>query len=71
MNIVFTTHANERMKQRRISHQEIEAVLEKPDTIFYTYEDKKIALKYFKNKTIKVVFSQKDETVVIITAYAD
>ncbi len=71
-NITYTQHALERMNQRRISHQQVEATLEYPDKT-YPSRGKLIAEKMtVHGNTLRVVYSEtsngfKVSTAVVIT----
>ncbi len=66
MNIILSYHAKKRLFERNISFKEVQETIEMPD---YTISkgNKKEAYKKIKNKTLKVVYSEEDKYIKVIT----
>ena len=67
MKIVYTEHAKERLKKRKITEEEISEIIKRPDNT------KKIGGKYYSQKNIgranlEIVY-EKDKYIKIITIY--
>lgn len=68
MKIKYTRHAKRRMKWRRIAPAEIKLVLEHPDKIIRSKNDKKIkSIKTIGKRLIELVYVINDDQIVIIT----
>jgi hypothetical protein len=67
-NIRYTKHAVQRRLERNITDQQINQTLDNPD---YTISDegKTVALRKIAEKTIKVVYIEKETYIKIITVY--
>lgn len=66
--IIFTKHALQRMKERKISKKEVGDVIDNPDSIKRD-TNRIIAKKKFKGKTIEVIFAKEGQKSLIITCY--
>ncbi len=66
--IIFTLHAIERMKQRRISIEEIRNCLKFPDKMIIEHGICK-CIRKVDNKVIIVVFRKEDNKIIVITTY--
>jgi hypothetical protein len=69
MNFAYTDHAKERMAERRISKENIERALRKPDDVSNTKSGRKIARKLIKNKLLRIVYEEENGNFMVITAY--
>ena len=67
MKIRYTLHALERMRQRGISREEVEACLNNPDRIIKDKEFK--CVKRLNNKALIVVYRIEADATIVITAY--
>ena len=68
MRLIYTYHARQRMRQRRIAEAEVVETLEVPDEIMPGDEHEEVAVKQFGTREIRVVFEEiGHETVVIYT----
>ena len=67
MKIIYSNHAKKRMKQRGITEIEVEHILQYPDYIKKSFEEKREAVGELKNKSIKVVFIQTENYINVIT----
>ncbi len=66
--IVYTKHAEERIKQRSISITHIEEVVNDPENVVEENEIE-ISQKIIGDKLLRVVFKRTGNSIVIITAY--
>lgn len=58
MEIIYTNHAEEQIKERCISKEKIESTLTKPDKIIESRADTKIAQKIENKKLLRVVYKK-------------
>lgn len=64
----YDRHARRRMKWRKISEQEVEAVLAEPDKVERTERGRINALKRLGERFIKVTYKDLGEEILIISA---
>ena len=67
MEIVYSSHAIKRMKQRGISELEVEHILEHPFYVKKTIEGLKEAVGTVQNRTVKVVYDETENYIKIVT----
>jgi len=68
VRIIYTQHARQRMKQRKVLEAEVVETLETPDDILAGYQQEDVAVKRFGTREIRVVYEKTSrETVVIYT----
>ena len=68
MQIKYTRHAKQRMKWRRITPTEIKSILENPDKIIKSKNDKKIRnIKTIKKRLIELLYVVENNQLIIIT----
>lgn len=67
MKARYTLHALERIRQRGISREEVEACLNNPDKIIENNETK--CIKKLGNKALIVVYRMEAGAIIVITAY--
>ena len=68
MELIYTTHAKERMLQRSISTREVEQAIIDPD-IQTALVSRIIMVKYLQGRRLEVVTARKDNKIIIITTY--
>ena len=68
MEVRYTLHALERMRQRRISRNIVEACLHNPDKK-ERIEDAYRCVKKLNNKVLVVIYRKTGDSILIITAY--
>ncbi len=68
--IIFIQHALDRLKERGISEELVIEVIRNPDNIDTKSEGRKIAQKLIKGKLLRIVFDDKEESIVVISAYS-
>jgi len=66
MRLILSYHAKKRLIERGIKFSEVQEAVEMPDYSI-SKDDKKEAYKKIKDKTLKVVYAQKDKYINIIT----
>ena len=64
----YDRHAKGRMKWRRISEQEVEAVITEPDKVESTEKERKNAFKQLGSRYLKVTYKDLPEEILIISA---
>jgi hypothetical protein len=58
MNLIYTRHAQQRMRQRKVRQGEVVETLEDPDEIIPNDNRGDIAIKRYGNREVRVVYSQ-------------
>lgn len=69
MRIVFSQHAIERMNQREITKLQVFSTIKSPQEKVESYKDRIIYKRKFGAKTLEVVTTVENKTIVIISAY--
>ncbi|MFH1774675.1 MAG: DUF4258 domain-containing protein [Methanobacteriota archaeon] len=69
MNIVYTNHAEEKIAERKISKTIIEKSLKSPDAVLDSVLGRKIAHKLIKDRLLKIIYTKKKNSYIVITAY--
>ena len=69
MKFEYTSHAEENIKERRLDKKLIENVVRNPDKVIIGKFGRKIAQRIIDNKLLRVVYEEKDDIYIIITAY--
>ena len=67
--IRYSNHAVKRIFERDINEKQIEQTIRFPDYTKTSFEGKKVAVKKFDEKTINVVYIEKETHIKIITIY--
>ena len=67
MKIIYLSHARDRMRQRGITELDVEDILKHPDYVKKSIKNRKEAVGETRNRTIKVVFIEKESYIKIIT----
>lgn len=67
MEIVYSSHAERRMRQRGITRLEVEYILKHPIYVKKSFEGTKEAVGEIKNRTIKIKFIEIENYIRIIT----
>jgi len=65
----LTDHAKKRMKERNISVKDLESALSQPDIVQPTFNQRKIFVKFIRNKRLEVVTVDEGKGIVIVTIY--
>jgi hypothetical protein len=69
MKIIFTVHSRERISERGILVSDIKNAITSPTSELWSYPPTQKIQKVIKGKTLEVVFEQKGQVIIIITAY--
>jgi len=69
MKLVYTDHAKNKITERKISKKIIKNTIKTPDKISENKFGRKIVNKLVKNKLLRVVYSEKKDIYIVITAY--
>ena len=67
--IIYSRHAEEKIKERRIDKEIVESALLDPEEIIHSRDNIKIAYKIVGNKLLRVIFKEEKDIWIIITAY--
>jgi hypothetical protein len=71
MMIRYTRHARVRMRERRVSEEQVEAVVLSPDNWRYGDDDEIIATKKLGKRKVKVFYLSLPEEMKVITVIVD
>ena len=69
MKIVFTVHSRERISERGILISDIKNAIALPTSNLWSYPPTQKIQKIIKGKTLEIVFEQRGQIIIIITAY--
>ena len=69
MKIIFTDHSKERISERGILTSDIKNAIIAPTSNLWSYPPTQKIQKITKGKTLEIVFEQKGQIIIIITAY--
>lgn len=64
---IFTNHAKERMKERKLTEEEIEEVFKNPEYSYPEAKGETNLVKTIKGKKIRIVYREKPARKIIIT----
>jgi len=67
MQIQFTEHARQRMKERKVQAEEVYIVLAEPDGLRYGEDGEIIAAKILGRRTVEIVYIEMDDIQRVIT----
>jgi hypothetical protein len=69
MKIIFTNHARERIRERKILISDVKKGITNPTSHLWSYPPTLKVQKIINGKTLEVVYEQKGQIIIIITAY--
>lgn len=69
MKFDYTDHAEENIEERKLNKSIIEDVVKYPEKVLESKFGRKIAQKVVSNKLLRVIYEQKDNVYIIVTAY--
>jgi hypothetical protein len=69
MNIIFTNHAKERVRERKISISDIKKAVLLPTSRLWSYSPTIKIQKIINGKTLEIIYEQKGQIIIIVTAY--
>ncbi len=67
MHVVFTQHAEKRMRQRDIERDTVRKALKDPDKTLNGELGRKIAHKLIKNKFLRIIYTTQNNKYIVIT----
>jgi len=67
-NVIFTDHASERAQQRKIFTDTVVGTIASPDFVVQRGEERE-AFKKVQDKLLKVVYTEKESFIIVITLY--
>jgi len=67
--IIFSDNALAKLSQRNIPKSKVLEALKRPDQIFSSISDRKVAYKKIRKLYLKVVFIKEGSNIVVITQY--
>ena len=70
-HFIYTNHARRRMIERKVTTDQVQAVVLAPDTWRHGEDDEIIATKYIGKRTVMVVYLTLPEGVKVITVMVD
>ncbi|MEM5793501.1 MAG: DUF4258 domain-containing protein [Candidatus Aenigmatarchaeota archaeon] len=69
MRIIYSNHAEEKIKERELSKKTIETAISCPDKIIESQSGRKIIHKIINKKLLRVVIEEKNDLFIVVTAY--
>lgn len=69
MKIIFTDHAKERVNERRILISDIKKAIKLPTSRLWSYSPTIKIQKIINGKTLEIIYEEKGQIIIIITAY--
>lgn len=69
MSIVFSDHAKDQLRRRKISQKLVIGSINKPDEIASSFKDRKLRRKMIGGKILEVVTRTEGNKITIVTAY--
>ena len=69
VTIIYTKHALEMLAQRKLKKALADECVKNPDKILSAREDKKIYLKNFGKNYLKLIISEEEKQLVVVTLY--
>ena len=66
MRIIFTRHARQRMKKRKVTESQAHETLSNPDEIESGDNDEDIAIRQYGQREVRVVYNEIEEDVYLI-----
>ncbi len=62
-------HAENQMKERKISKEEVEATIKSPVETVSGYGNRKVAHKMLDNKLLRVIYEKEGKKIIIVSVY--
>jgi len=66
MHIIYTRHARQRMKQRKVTEAQVEETLRDPDDIEPGDNGGDVAIRRYDGREVRVVYSEPEEDTFVI-----
>ena len=67
MKIIYSDHAKKRMKRRGVEDWEIEHILKHPSYTKKSFDGRKIAVGQIKDKELKIIFTEEENYIKVIS----
>ena len=67
--IRYYKHAEDQIKERLISKEEVEMTIKNPIEIVNGCANRKIAHKVFDDKLLRVIYEKKNDKIIVVSAY--
>ena len=67
MDIIYSDHAKKRLRQRGITELEVAHILNYPNYVKKSFENRKMAVGEINNRKVMVVFVEKENFIKVIT----
>jgi len=67
-HIILTKHAEERLRERNITLQQVRYTISNPDMTLPAWDKKKRVMKDFGSKCLDVIYRETESVIVLITA---
>ena len=67
--LIYTSHAERRIKQRNLSRSQIEETVLQPDRVLPGFRERMLAQRGFSGNILEVVYRQERKITIILTAY--
>lgn len=67
--IKYYKHAENQMKERKISKEEVETTIKSPVETVNGYGNRKIAHRVFDNKLLRVIYEKDGNKIIIVSVY--
>ncbi len=67
--INYYKHAEDQIKERKISKKEVEMTIKNPTEVVNGCGNRKIAHKVFDNKLLRVIYEKEEDKITVVSAY--
>lgn len=67
-HIILTRHAEERLRERSITLQQVKHAIDNPDMKLPAWDKKKRVMKDFGDKCLDVIYREKESVIILVTA---
>ena len=67
MRVVFSDHANKRIRERGIENWEIKHLLKHPSYIKKSFDERRIAVGEIKDRKLKIIYTEEESYIKVIS----
>ncbi|MBC8520742.1 MAG: DUF4258 domain-containing protein [Methanomicrobia archaeon] len=67
--IKYYKHAEDQIKERKISKKEVEMTIKSPIEVVSGYGNRKVAHRVFDDKLLRAIYEKKEDKIIVISAY--